>query len=88
MSAQHTAGTLVGLSETQMAAALGVSIRALQRARATGTLDPCIKPLKIGQQRRYLVVLDDTVTLASIPAARAVARRAPEACIPTKEGER
>jgi len=91
--AEHdTLGRVIGLSETQLAAVLGVSAKAIQRARSSGTLPPQVRTVKIGQQRRYLVVLDasaeDAVTATSIPAALAVARRTAEASIPAKEGER
>lgn len=74
----------VGLTQTQLAACLGVSERTLARVRAAGGLPAEIREITIGSQRRYLLPADGA-GLPSIPAALAVARRVAEASIPAKE---
>lgn len=85
---RHDTDTVIGLTQTELAERLRVSTRTVERLRAADALPPEIRTVKIGAQRRYLLVLDGSgrATEASIPTTRPVARPFPTASIPTEGG--
>jgi len=68
LAARH-ADTVV-MTQTELAAALRVSARSFQRARAKGALPACVREIQVGTRRRYLLLTDGS-DAASIPAALA-----------------
>jgi len=77
--------TVVGLSETQIAALLNVSAKTVRRAREAGTLPREVHAVMIGQARRYLVVLDEGLPTASIHGVPAASMRFTSASIPASK---